>query len=70
MKAKNSDISTNMEGYLEEIFDQFQEFVSTELHIIKRIDDNDFDENLFYQGNTRFFNRITNQYLLTNQNLQ
>ena len=39
MKAKNSDISTNMEGYLEEIFDQFQEFVSTELHIIKRIDD-------------------------------
>lgn len=35
-------------GYLEEIFDQFQEFVSNEHHIIKRIDDDDFDENLFY----------------------
>ena len=34
--------------YLEEIFDQFQDFVSEEHHIIKRIDDDDFDERLFY----------------------
>jgi uncharacterized protein YwgA len=35
-------------GHLEEIFNQFQDFVSEEHHIIKRIDDNDFDEKLFY----------------------
>ena len=34
--------------YLEELFDQFQDFVSEELNIIKRIDDNDFDDTLFY----------------------
>jgi uncharacterized protein YwgA len=35
-------------GHLEEIFNQFQDFVSEEHPIIKRIDDNDFDEKLFY----------------------
>ena len=35
-------------GHLEEIFNQFQDFISEEHHIIKRIDDNDFDEKLFY----------------------
>ncbi len=34
--------------YLEEIFNQFQDFVSKEHNIIKRIDDDDFDETLFY----------------------
>lgn len=33
---------------LEEIFDQFQNYVSEEHHIIKRIDDDEFDENLCY----------------------
>ncbi len=34
--------------YLEEIFNQFQDFVSKEHNIIKRIDDEEFDETLFY----------------------
>lgn len=33
---------------LEELFDQFQVYVSEELNIIKRIDDDDFDESLCY----------------------
>lgn len=33
---------------LEELFDQFQEFVSQEHHILKKIDDDDFDESLCY----------------------
>jgi hypothetical protein len=34
--------------YLEEFFDQFQKYVSEELKIIKKIDDDDFDESLCY----------------------
>lgn len=40
-------IDLNLDN-LEEIFDQFQEYVSEELKIIKKIDDDDFDETLFY----------------------
>ncbi|MBQ8018275.1 MAG: hypothetical protein IJ258_09265 [Methanobrevibacter sp.] len=45
----NSDelIDVNLD-YLEELFDQFQDYVSGELKIIKRIDDDDFDETLCY----------------------
>jgi len=35
--------------YLEEFFDQFQKYVSEELKIIKKIDDDDFDESLCYR---------------------
>ena len=33
---------------LEELFNQFQDFVCGEHHILKRIDDDNFDETLFY----------------------
>ena len=33
---------------LEELFNQFQDFVSQEHHILKKIDDDDFDESLCY----------------------
>lgn len=40
-------IDSNL-SYLEELFDQFQDYVGEELKIIKRIDDDDFDDSLFY----------------------
>lgn len=43
----SSFINLNLNN-LEELFEQFQEFVSEELHIIKKIDDEEFDQSLFY----------------------
>lgn len=40
-------INLNLDD-LEELFDQFQDYVSGELNIIKRIDDDEFDESLCY----------------------
>ncbi|MBE6506219.1 MAG: hypothetical protein E7Z73_10915 [Methanobrevibacter millerae] len=45
----SDDVLTYLDlGDLEELFDQFQEFVSQEHHILKKIDDDDFDESLCY----------------------
>lgn len=43
----NDFMNLNLDD-LEELFDQFQEFASEELKIIKRIDDDEFDESLCY----------------------
>lgn len=46
--TSDDDLTYSDLSGLEEIFDQFQDFVSEEHHIIKRIDDDEFDETLCY----------------------
>ena len=45
--SQNKFKKSNFE-YLEEIFNQIQEYIAEELKIIKRLDDDDFDETLCY----------------------
>ena len=51
---------------LEEFFDRLQDYISNDLDVVKRLDDDDFDESLFYYSNFNYFCNVFYILLLTN----